>query len=460
MAASARTQLQLDSSGVTRRRVGARHGLSDSELSAAMKQATAIVRAVEKERRRGAHRYRDLPFDAAMLRAVSAAVRKHRARTDNLVVLGIGGSALGDIALQTALNGRTYNVLDRKRRGGPRLFVMDNVDPTTFAAGMDLIEENLDRTLVNVISKSGQTAETTSQFLIVRDLLMKRLGRDAARKRILVTTDPNSGTMRRIVDSEGYESLPVPDGVGGRFSVLSAVGLFSAGMCGIDIRGLLRGAAAMNERVKRPTAANPAALLAAIHHLYTQKGKSLHVMMPYSDQLRDLADWYRQLWAESLGKRFSADGKREVFAGATPINALGATDQHSQVQLYREGPNDKVITLLSVDRLSRDVKIPRSMGEIEDVAYLGGATLGTLLAAELRATEMALLASERPCLKISFPRITAETVGQFIYLYEAATTIMGRLMGVDPYDQPGVELGKKLTFHFMGRPGYETMPRD
>lgn len=450
--------LKLVTDGITAERMGAAHGLSSRELAGARKAAAAIVRGVEKERMQGHHRYRNLTYDRPMLRTVGAAVRRYRAKTDNLVVLGIGGSALGNIALQTSLNSPAYNLLSRKQRGGPRLFVMDNVDPVQFGALLDEIGGDLRRALFNVISKSGQTAETMSQFLIVRDLLSRKLGKSRAREHILVTTDGRSGAMRSIVDQEGYDSLPAPEGVGGRFSVLSAVGLFSAGMCGIDIAGLLAGARAMDRRVRRPVATNPAGTLAAIHYLYVKKGKPLHVMMPYSFQLRDLADWYRQLWAESLGKRYSADGKREIFAGPTPIRALGVTDQHSQIQLYREGPNDKVITLLAVERFDRDVKIPQSLRQVAEAAYLGGSSLAKLLDAERRATEMALIASRRPCLTLSFPRITARTVGQFIYLYEAATTIMARLLGVDPYDQPGVELGKKLTFHLMGRPGYEKMP--
>lgn len=437
--------------------VGDEHGLNPADLDLIAPRVAEIVAQIERERAAGKRRYRDLPFDEAMLRDVVAAVTRRRGGCANLVVLGIGGSALGNIALQTALNPATYNLLPADRRGGPRLFVMDNVDPVQFAASLDFIEPELDRTCFNVISKSGETAETAAQFLIARDLLQHRLGRDRAREAILVTTDPKSGTMREIVNAEGYESLPVPDGVGGRFSVLSAVGLFSAGMCGIDLAAVLGGARAMSESIARPALRdNPAALIAAIHYMFYQRGKRLHVMMPYAAALKDLADWYRQLWAESLGKRRGLDG-REVFVGPTPIKALGATDQHSQVQLYREGPNDKVFTFLVVDRFERDVLIPpAAAADVPEVMrYLCGASLGRLLNAEQAATEYALTASQRPCLSIRFEAVTPEAVGAFFLLYEAATSIAGLLFGINAYDQPAVQAGKDGTFALMGRTGYE-----
>jgi len=241
--------------------------------------------------------------------------------------------------------------------------------------------------------------------------------------------------------------------------VLTPVGLFSAAMCGIDIDGLLDGAAAMDQAVSDPNpATNPAARIAAIHHLYMERGKRLHVMMPYSQQLKDMADWYCQLWAESLGKIRPSDGQN---VGPTPIKALGATDQHSQVQLYREGPNDKVITFLEVEEFDVDTVIPRGFKDIEAMDYLGRSrdgTLGGLLNTEKKATELALLASGRPSLTIRFPSVNARTVGEFIYLYESVIPIMGKLQGINPYDQPAVELGKQLTFHFMGRQGYEKSP--
>ncbi len=435
--------------------VGPEHGLRESELNVLSARVGRIIEDIEARRQAGKLPYRDLPYREDLLQGVEAQAAVFRKGTENLVVLGIGGSALGNIALQTALRSPVYNLLPADKRGGPRLFVVDNVDPVQFGAILDLLADQLDRTVFNVISKSGETAETAAQFLIIRDMLIKRLGPDKARRQTFCITDPKGGTMRKIVDAEGYAALPVPDGVGGRFSVLSPVGLFSAAMCGINIRELLAGAADMDRRVKvKDLRKNPAAILAAVHWLMFNKGKNLHVMMPYAYALKDLSDWFRQLWAESLGKQRSLDGK-DIFTGPTPIKALGTTDQHSQVQLYREGPNDKVITFLAVEHFDRDLVIPPAPPSGGDMAYLGGQSMSNLINAEREATEQALVASHRPCLRVVFPRVNERTVGQFIYLYEMATSIAGALLNINTYDQPAVQLGKEYTFALMGRSGYE-----
>jgi glucose-6-phosphate isomerase len=452
--------LQLEYTNILDAAIGSAHGLGRAEIQRAAPAVRELLARIEREHKTGQHRYRDLPHDADMLKQVQAAVRRYAGRFENLVVLGIGGSALGNVALQTALNPPYYNLMPTRARRGPRLFVMDNVDPVQFGNLLDLLGSGLRKTLFNVISKSGETAETASQFLIVHDLLARKLGKKALTANILVTTDPAGGTMRGIVEAGGFDALPVPPGVGGRYSVLSAVGLFSAGLCGIRIDRLLGGAAAMGGRARqRAVQKNPAALLALLLHAFYVRGKRLHVMMPYSFQLKDLADWYRQLWAESLGKQQDLEG-RPVIVGPTPIKALGATDQHSQVQLYREGPNDKVFIFLEVGKFARDVKIPRVAGMPADLAYLPGHSLGALLNAEKRATEHALVASHRPCLTIRFPVVSEDTVGQFILLWEAATTIMAGLLEVNAYDQPAVQLGKELTFALMGRQGYEKQARE
>lgn len=453
-------QLKLDTQYVHDSRLGS-HALSQEDVAGLYPRLREILAEIAKERAAGQHRFRELPHERIQVDEIKQLVAEYKESTDNLLVLGIGGSALGNIALQSALNPYTYNLLSADERRGPRLFVLDNVDPVSFEAVMNFVGKDWARVLVNVISKSGETAETSAQFLVVRNRLIEALDEAEGEDRIIVTTDTAHGTMRKIVDQQEYRSLVVPDGVGGRFSVLTPVGLFSAAMCGIDVDALLEGAAAMDAAVSEPDPSkNPAALIAAIHYLYMQRGKGLHVMMPYSQQLKDMADWYRQLWAESLGK-IKPDTKENV--GPTPIKALGATDQHSQVQLYREGPNDKVVTFLEVEEFDVDTIIPRGFPGVEAMDYLGRSkdgTLGGLLNTEKKATELALLASQRPSLTLRFPTVCEKTVGEFIYLYESVIPIMGKLMGVNPYDQPAVELGKKLTFHFMGRQGHEKSPME
>lgn len=461
--------LRIDYANCLSTRVGD-HGLDPdllapgSELHAS---AAALTRKLSSTKGTGWERWRLLhenPVRTQHVEAVSALVARCRGQFDNMVVMGIGGSALGNIALQSALNPATYNLLPASKRSGPRMFVVDNVDPSAFGAVLrhcESSEGGLKRTLFNVISKSGETAETAAQFMVIRDLLKRALG-SGYTSNVVAITDPAKGTMRQICDAAGFATLPVPDGVGGRFSVLSPVGLFSASMCGIDINALLDGAAAMDGVCSRPDLhQNPAALLATVLvTLGSRKGKSNHVMMPYANALNLLADWYRQLWAESLGKKFDTSGST-VYAGFTPIKALGTTDQHSQVQLYREGPNDKAFALIEVESFASDnaavpgdIGIPTGLG-VEAISYLEGKSMTALLNAEKRATEYALVESQRPNLTITVPRIDAHHVGQFIYLWEMVTAYAGLMLGIDAYDQPAVETGKVATFGLMGRAGYQ-----
>ena len=452
--------IQLYWKCATDQAVGPEHGVTGEDLESVAPKIRAAHEAVMDQVRKGQLGYAALPAQTDYRQKVMALAERYRPNTTDMIVLGIGGSALGNIALHAALNPVTYNLLSDRSRGGPRLFVLDNVAPALVADTLRLLGRRAKTTLINVISKSGETAETASQFMIFREMLRDKIGADFA-SRIVAITDAQRGTLHDIAANDGFATLPVPDDVGGRFSVLSPVGLFSAAMCGIDIDALLGGAAAMKKRVEAPHwRENPACVLAAIKYLaYTAKGKPIHVMMPYSNRLHGLADWYRQLWAESLGKKLSRDGG-EVFAGPTPVKALGATDQHSQVQLYREGPNDKLIVFLEVAKHPRDVRIPDVFADVPGLAYLRGAKLSALLAAEKTATEYAMGVSNRPSVTIKFDKISPESVGEFIYLYEFVTSLCGELLDINAYDQPAVELGKKCTFALMGREGYDNLAAD
>jgi glucose-6-phosphate isomerase len=312
--------------------------------------------------------------------------------------------------------------------------------------------------LVNVISKSGGTAETMAQYLVVRAWLDEALG-PAAYRHLVFTTDPVRGALRELAQREGIATLTVPPAVGGRFSVLSPVGLLPAALVGIDVRALLHGARTAIERaLADDLLRNPPALWAALHWAAdTWLGARLHVLMPYTDRLREFAEWYRQLWAESLGKRVDRRGQ-PVFLGPTPVGAVGATDQHSQVQLFMEGPFDKAVTFLAVDDLGTDITIPSRPDLPPDLAYLSGHTLGELLHAEYEATSAALARMGRMNCTLRLPDLSAATIGELIMFFQLATGYAGAWYGVDPFDQPGVELGKQLTYAAMGRPGYQQEP--
>lgn len=447
-------QIKIYYKNVTDEVIGPEHGITEKRLKDLAKKTEPLISQLNNERKVGKTPYRDLPFRAEIPQQVKKLVAELKDDCENLVVLGIGGSALGNIALQTALNPYMYN-LDDGQRAGPRLFVFDNVDPVQFASFLDWVGDKLNKTIFNVISKSGRTVETAAQFMIIRRMLLDKLGAAGLQSQVVTTTDAKEGTLRKITKESCFRNLEVPDSVGGRFSVLSAVGLFSAAMCGVDIDLLLAGARDMDARVScEDFFKNPAAINAAINYYYYNHGKKISVMMPYSYALKDLADWYRQLWAESLGKTEDLKGN-EVHIGPTPIKALGATDQHSQIQLYREGPNDKLFTFLQINNFDKDITIGPAPNCASELEFLAGKKMGTLLNNEEKATEYALLQSKRPCLTVIFPEVNEYTVGQFIYLYEVTTSLAGALFGINPYDQPAVELGKEAAFALMGKPGDE-----
>jgi glucose-6-phosphate isomerase len=363
---------------------------------------------------------------------------------DTMVVLGIGGSALGNRAVYSALK----TELELKKK----LLVCDNVDPTML---YDILEQiNWDKTIFNLISKSGTTSETMAAYMIIADILRKKFPADY-RQRMIITTDAKKGFLRDIINKEGYPSFVVPDNVGGRFSVLTDVGLVSSAFVGLNIKALLSGVEAMKLRCEGDdTWHNPAYLNGLLHYQYMRQGKNISVMMPYANPLYDCADWYRQLWAESLGKRYNRQGK-EVFVGQTPVKALGTTDQHSQVQLYTEGPNDKVFTFLTVEKFKHDYIIPDIYPDRDEVNFLANKPISRLLNTERLATEIALTRAGRPNANITFPELNEYTLGQFIMMYQIQTVFTGKLLNIDPLDQPGVEAGKISTYAMMGKAGYD-----
>ncbi|MBI1318156.1 MAG: glucose-6-phosphate isomerase [Candidatus Hydrogenedens sp.] len=436
--------------------VGSEHGVTPAEYAEIEPRVLEIHRILEQERRDGKYGFYDLYKDTDALEAVKAAATKFAAfEYENLVVLGIGGSALGITALNTALNPPFYNMMTkaaRKRR--PRLFVMDNIDPLTFKQMMRMCPPK--KSLYVSISKSGGTAETTSQTMIVLDALEQKLGKDGVKDHLVVITSPRvpgapKSLLHPVADEYGLTSLDIPLNVGGRFSVFTPVGLFPAALLGMDLDAIMAGCAAMDARTSAASLHdNPAYLRAATQYLLdTRKGKVMSVMMPYADALRDVADWYRQLWAESLGKRLSLDGA-EVFTGQTPVKALGATDQHSQVQLYAEGPNDKVFNVIEAASFGSTLKIPANLTSISELEYLRGKSMNKLMSAELRGTIDALKDASRPVIKISLPRVNAHTVSQLLYMLEVETAMAGRLYNVDAFNQPGVEAGKIIARKLMG----------
>lgn len=435
-------------------------GISESDLAGIESKIEAAEKAMIEKRATGKMDWRDLPYNQNEVVAdINEYVASVKDQFEAFVVLGIGGSALGPIAVQQAINHPFYNELPREKRGGyPKFYVADNIDPDKLVTLFDVID--VKKSLFNVISKSGSTSETMSQFMIIKEMLEKELGKEEAKAHIVCTTDAQHGNLRPIADTEGYKSFVIQAGVGGRFSELTPVGLLPAAMCGIDIEEMLAGAAYMDELCKtEDTFKNPGYMYAILNYLAMQKGKNISIVMSYVDSLKFVADWYAQLWAESLGKKTDNDGNI-VRVGQTPVKAVGATDQHSQVQLYAEGPQDKVICFLGVDQYKNEITIPHIYGDIPTLGFLGGATHSKLIKTEQMATEYALIVAEQTNMTITFPEVNEFTLGQIIYLFEVATGFAGELLNINAFDQPGVEEGKNATYAMFDRPGYETKKKE
>jgi glucose-6-phosphate isomerase len=421
-------------------------GISADDWRKANDNFSSVHAGFERRRAAGELGFLALPADQALHRQSTDFAARARGRFDDVVVLGIGGSALGPIALRTALLAPSWNALSADERGGrPRLHVLDNVDPHTIGALLDRL--SLERSIFVVISKSGGTAETMAQYLVVRERLAATQN---AKDHLVFVTDPSKGALREIAKAEGIPALDIPPSVGGRFSVLTPVGILPAALVGIDTASLLAGAAQLaGQCTKDALQSNPAGLFANLEFLAdTKLGRHIHVLMPYADPLRDLADWFVQLWAESLGKHRSPGDKG---VGPTPLGALGATDQHSKVQLFMEGPPDKTVTFIAVRELGSDVVIPRLHSDVKELGYLGGHRLGELLSIEQRATAGALARRGRPNMTIHVDRVDAHHLGALFMLLEIATIYAGELYGVNPLNQPGVELGKQFTYAMLGR---------
>ncbi|MGN0797423.1 MAG: glucose-6-phosphate isomerase [Christensenellales bacterium] len=428
-------------------------GFTDKDFSSRLGEITNAFEAVKAGRGKNMMGWTDLPYNQTeVIEDILATAKYVRKNFEYFVVLGIGGSALGPIAAFQAICHLHYNDLPKRKRKGPKFYVEDNVDPERMMALLDVID--VEKTMFNVITKSGSTSETMTQYLIINDILTSKLG-DKAKDHIIATTSKATGNLIKIAQKEGYKTFYIPDGVGGRFSELCPVGLFPAAVNGIDIKALIGGAKYMDEQCQTANVKkNPALMAGTLQYMAMQKGKNISVMMPYADGLKYIADWYCQLWGESLGKNKNLDGTA-CNKGQTPVKALGVTDQHSQVQLYAEGPFDKVITFIGVDEYRAEVKIADGCEDFPNVNFLCGHTMNELIQAERKATEYAITKAGKMNHTIMLPELNEFTLGQLLMFFMLKTAYTGALLGIDTFNQPGVEEGKNATYALLGRPGYD-----
>ncbi|MCI1958730.1 MAG: glucose-6-phosphate isomerase [Clostridia bacterium] len=436
------------------------NGISEADIAALSGKIEKAEKAMDEKRKCGKMDWRDLPYNQDnVVKDIIEYANSVKDKFEAFIVLGIGGSALGPIAVQQAINHPFYNELSKEKRGGfPKLYVADNTDPERLSYLFETVD--ITKCLFNCISKSGSTSETMSQFMIVKKMLSEKMSKDEVRNHIVCTTDKENGNLIKIAREEGYKTFVIPSGVGGRFSELTPVGLLPAAMCGIDIKKMLEGAAFMDKISKENDIyKNPAYMFAVLSYIAMKKGKNIIVMMPYADSLKFIADWFAQLWAESLGKRFD-NSKRTINSGQTPVKSLGVTDQHSQVQLYTEGPFDKMIVFIGVEKFKKTMTIPKIYGDIPSLGFLGGITQNTLIHTEQMATEYAILKSGKMNLTITLPEVNEFIIGQLLYMFEVATGFAGELLNINAFDQPGVEEGKNATYAMFGRPGYEEKKKE
>lgn len=446
-------RISVDYNNMMAEYIGEEQGYSAKDFIDNKKIINDAFENVKKNRGTGMMGWTELPYNQKeIVDDIIATAKNIKKKFDNFVVLGIGGSALGPIAAFQALCHLRHNELPKSKRKAPKLYVEDNVDPERMVALLDVLD--LDKTVFNVVTKSGATSETMAQYLIIMDLLKAKYG-EKAKEHMIATTSEKKGNLIKIAKNEGLKTFYIPDGVGGRFSELCPVGLLPAAVVGIDIKALLKGAAYMDKLCKsKDVKKNPALICAFLQYISMKNGKNISVMMPYADSLKYIADWYCQLWGESLGKAVDNDGN-EVFVGQTPVKALGVTDQHSQVQLYREGPFDKVITIIAVENYRKTVEISKGCEDIPDVSFLCGHTMNELITAERKATEYALTTAKRLNFTITLPEVNAFTIGQLLFLFEMQTAYTGAMLNIDTFNQPGVEGGKNATYALFGKKGYE-----
>ncbi len=363
------------------------------------------------------------------LKEVKDAVQEFK-KFKNCLVLGIGGSDLGARAILQALGKESKTKI---------WFSGNTTEPEEISRVLDQIPWK--NCCINVISKSGGTLETMSVFFLAKDRLEKAVGKEKARKAIICTTDPDSGELRQLAQKNNWTCLPIPKNIGGRFSVLTAVGLFPLGLAGVSLEKLLDGAAQMRDSwIDNAGSSHESDRFAAWHAAHFNAGRYIHVLFSYTSRLSELANWWRQLWAESLGKTITG----RVPFGPTPVVSIGPMDQHSQLQLYQDGPDDKAYTFLLADSNSK-LRVPASLKSITSLEFAAGKNFNELLNAELEGTMETLAEKGRPIGKIQLGKIDEASIGALVMHYEIATAMAAQILGINAFDQPGVEAGKHKT---------------
>lgn len=449
--------LTLDFTNCLSEAIGATHGLTKSEVETLVAKFPKHHESIEEMRANGESGFFDLPYqDMAELKG---ALKKHQGKWADLVVVATGGSALAARTLLGAIGHAAYNLQEPKaRKGAPRVHVLDNADPV---AAHQLIEVlDLKKTLFVVVTRSGLTAETGALFMWLADQLRKKAGKAALSSQVVIVTDREKGPFADIARQEKIDVLHNPANLAGRYAILGAAGLFVAGMAGADITALLAGAGDMDKRCRHGDPyKNPAYMHSLTHYLLTRKRrKTMHVTFSFGNRLHAVGLWYNHLCSVSLGKMLNRKGKA-VHVGPSPVAALGSFDLHGQQQLFAEGPFDKVVTFIVSRSHGAAAVAPQLYPKIEPLAWLKDAPFDGILEHAYVGCEHHLTAAGRPNLTVTLDAVDETHIGGLIYMLELSIAMSAELYGIDPFDAPGVEVGKQATFAQFGRPGFEDLAK-
>jgi glucose-6-phosphate isomerase len=449
--------IQLDFTNCLSEAIGATHGLTKSEVETLVAKFPKHHESIEEMRANGESAFFDLPYqDLGELKALA---KKHQGKWSDLVVVATGGSALAARTLLGALGHAAYNLLEPKaRKGAPRIHILDNADP--IAAGQLLEALDLKKTLFQVVSRSGLSAETDALLMWVVDVLRRKVGKAAPAAQIVAVTDREKGPLAEICKQEKIEILHNPANLAGRFALLGAAGLFSATLAGFDAAALLAGAGEMDKRCRHGDPyKNPAYMHSLTHYLLTRKRrKTMHVTFSFSNRIHAVGLWYDHLCSVSLGKMLNRKGKA-VHVGPSPVAALGAFDLHGQQQLFAEGPFDKVVTFIVARSHGAGVAVPQPFAKAEALGWLKDRTFEGLLDAAYVGCEHQLTAAGRPNMTLTLDAVDEAHIGGLIYLLELSIAMSAELYGIDPFDAPGVEQGKQAIYAQCGRAGFEDLAK-
>lgn len=392
----------------------------------------------------------DLPvnYDKEEFERIKKAAEKIRNDSDALIVIGIGGSYLGARAAIEMLNHSFYNMLSKEKRKSPLIFYVGNNISSTYMADLLDAIEGMDIS-VNVISKSGTTTEPALAFRIFKDYMEKKYGKEEAKGRIFATTDKAKGALKNLADTEGYETFVIPDDVGGRYSVLTAVGLLPIAVSGINIDEMMQGAADAREAyATADLASNDCYKYAAARNVLYNKGKAIEILVNYEPALHYFSEWWKQLYGESEGK----DNK-----GLYPASVDFSTDLHSMGQYIQEGRRNIFETVINIEKPRREVVVESSEENIDGLNFLAGKTMDFVNKKAFQGTLLAHNDGGVPNIVVNVPEISPYYFGYMVYFFEKACGISAYLLGINPFDQPGVEAYKKNMFALLGKPGYENL---